>query len=175
VSGRQPWGWHRLEPQWAELIVTAAEVRPGELVVELGAGTGSLTVPLLDAGARVIAVELHAQRSANLRRRLAGRDLLVVETDVRAFRLPARPFRVVANPPFALTAAILSMLGSARSLTRADVLLQRAVVRQIEIGARRSARGFAGRRLLDLPRTAFIPRAPVDSSVITLRPRRRNG
>jgi 23S rRNA (adenine-N6)-dimethyltransferase len=156
------------------LIVAAAEVRPGELVVDLGAGTGSLTVPLLDAGARVIAVELHAGRCADLRRRLAGRDVAVVEADLRAFRLPARPFRIVANPPFALTAHVLSMLGSARSLTRADLVLQREVVRRLESGGRRSARRLTARRSMDLPRASFVPRAPVDSSVVTLRPRRRN-
>jgi 23S rRNA (adenine-N6)-dimethyltransferase len=155
--------------------VTAAEVRPGELVVDLGAGTGSLTVPLLDAGARVIAVELHPRRSAELRRCLAGRHVVVVETDLRAFRLPARPFRVVANPPFALTGPLLSMLGSARSLTRADLVLPRTVIRRLETGGRRSARRLAARRLLDLPRAAFVPPAQVDSSVVTLRPRRRNG
>ena len=140
-----------------------------------GAGTGSLTVPLLDAGAHVIAVELHSRRSADLRGRLAGRDVAVVTSDLRGFRLPARPFRVVANPPFGLTAAVLSMLGSARSLTRADLVLQRGVVRQLETGGRRSTRRLTERRLLDLPRTAFVPRPPVDSSVVTLRPRRRNG
>ena len=155
--------------------MTAAEVRPGELVVDLGAGTGSLTIPLLEAGARVIAVELHAGRSADLRRRLAGQDVVVVDTDVRDFRLPARPFRVVANPPFALTAHVLAILGSARSLTRADLVLQRQVVHHLETGGRRSAHRLTARRLLDLPRTSFVPRAPVDSSVVTLRHRRRNG
>ena len=175
MSGRQPWGWHRLQSHWAELIVTAAEVRPGELVVDLGAGTGGLTVPLLDAGARVIAVELHGRRCADLRRRLAGRDVVVVETDLRSFHLPARPFRLVASPPYALTADILSMLSSARPLIRADLVLQREVVRRLEAGGRRSAGRLTARRLLDLPRASFVPRPPVDSSVVTLRPRRRNG
>ncbi len=175
MSGRAAWGWHRLESHWAELIVTAAEVRPGELVVDLGAGTGSLTVPLLDAGARVIAVELHARRSADLRRRLADRDAVVVESDVCDFRLPTRPFRILANPPFALTARILSMLGSARSLTRADLVLQRDVVRRLEAGERRPARRLRAHPLLDLPRAAFVPAAPVDTCVVTVRPRRRNG
>ena len=62
MSGRRPWGWHRLDPDWAEGIVASAAIRPGELVVDLGAGVGALTLPLLGAGARVIAVELHAGR-----------------------------------------------------------------------------------------------------------------
>lgn len=45
-------------------FVEAAGVRGGDLVVDLGAGTGALTRPLLAAGARVLAVELHPGRAA---------------------------------------------------------------------------------------------------------------
>ena len=50
-----------------------AAVRRNELVLDLGAGTGSLTAALLAAGARVLAVELHPGRAAVLRRRFADR------------------------------------------------------------------------------------------------------
>ncbi|HET9301341.1 MAG TPA: rRNA adenine N-6-methyltransferase family protein [Propionibacteriaceae bacterium] len=69
MSGRRPWGWHRLDPYWVEQIVAGAAIRRGELVVDLGAGTGALTMPLLEAGARVIAVELHAGRARGFGRK----------------------------------------------------------------------------------------------------------
>ena len=61
VPGRtaQPWGWHRLTDSWARRLVAKADVRPGELVLDIGAGHGALTAPLLAAGAHVVAVELH--------------------------------------------------------------------------------------------------------------------
>jgi 23S rRNA (adenine-N6)-dimethyltransferase len=53
VSGRRPWGRHRLDPDLAERIVAGAAIRPGELIVYLGAGTGALTLLLLEAGAGI--------------------------------------------------------------------------------------------------------------------------
>ena len=52
--------------------MAAAQLRPGELVVDLGAGTGSLSVPLARTGARVIAVELHPGRAEELTSDLSG-------------------------------------------------------------------------------------------------------
>ena len=170
VSGPRPWGWHRLDERWAEAVVAAADIRAGELVIDLGAGTGGLTLPLLDAGARVIAVELHPGRAHRLRERIAGRTAVVVESDLRAFSPPGQPFRVLANPPFALTGAVLEVLASAWQLRRADLVLQRGVVIQLEAGERSSTRRLRARRLLDLPTRAFVPRAPVECAVVSLTP-----
>ena len=78
--------------------MAAVQLRSGELVVDLGAGTGNLSVPLAEAGARVIAVELHPRRAEELRRQLREYDVVVVERDLSTFVPPSRPFRVVANP-----------------------------------------------------------------------------
>jgi len=110
ASGQARWGWHRLSPRWADQIVADAQVSPGDLVVDIGAGTGALTASLVAAGARVIAVELHPQRVAVLRRRFAGDPVTVVRADATDLRLPRRPFRVVANPPFAATTGIMRRL-----------------------------------------------------------------
>jgi 23S rRNA (adenine-N6)-dimethyltransferase len=159
-----------LDPDWAEQIVANAAIRPGELIVELGAGTGALTLPLIEAGARVIAVELHAGRARRLREKVNDRAK-VVECDLEDFSAPGRPFRVVANPPYALTAAVLAFTARASYLTAADLVLQRAVVRRIVDQGRRHLRRFDAHRGLPLPRTAFVPPPPVDSVVLQLRRR----
>ena len=41
-----------MRPAWAERVVAASPVRPGDLVLDLGAGAGALTWPLLATGAR---------------------------------------------------------------------------------------------------------------------------
>jgi 23S rRNA (adenine-N6)-dimethyltransferase len=107
--------------------VTRAGVHPGELVLDVGAGDGAITAPLVDAGARVVAVELHPGRAAELRRRFAGNDAVkVVQADAADLWLPRRPFKVVANPPFAITAALLRrLLSPASLLVRADLVVPR--------------------------------------------------
>ncbi len=166
---RGPWGWHRLNPEWAASIVAAAGVRPGELVLDIGAGEGALTAPLIRAGARVVAVEMHPGRAATLRRRFDG-SVTVIQADATSLHLPGRPFRVVANPPYGITAALLGLLLAPGSrLVAADLVLQRAVVRKY--ASEQEIRGFRVTGGPALPRRAFRPPPHVDSAVLLIRRR----
>jgi 23S rRNA (adenine-N6)-dimethyltransferase len=168
-GARAPWGWHRLADDWAERVVAAASVRPGELVLDIGAGQGALTGPLIRAGAQVIAVELHAGRAEALRRRFGG--VTVVQADAATLRLPRRPFRVVASPPYGITADLLSLLLAPGSrLVAADLVLQRAAMRKY---AGRRVRGSRITEGLAVPRRAFTPPPRVDSAVLVIRRRLR--
>ena len=152
----------------------AAGVVPGELVVDVGAGLGALTAPLIRAGAQVVAVELHPGRADKLRRRFADEPVTVVRADAADLRLPSRPFRVVSSPPYGVSTALLKrLLAPGSRLVSADLVLQRAVVNRWTVG---DARG-AGRWLqrydlsigLRLPRKAFTPPPHVDSAVLVVR------
>jgi 23S rRNA (adenine-N6)-dimethyltransferase len=175
VSGngtRRQWGWHPLRPDWARTIVATAGVRPGDLVLDLGAGTGALTAPLLDAGAHVVAIELHAGRLSELRARYGDR-VTVVRADLRELRLPRRPFRVVASPPYQHTTELVRTLLGTDRLLSADLVLQRASARRLAAhppGARhaRRYRLEVGR---GVPRSAFRPSPRVDSAVLRIVPR----
>lgn len=179
MSGdRRRWGWNRLDPRWAQRVVDAADVRPGEVVVDLCAGAGALTGPLVAAGARVIAVELHPRRAAQLRARFATADVRVLEVDVLAARLPRGPFRVVSSPAYAVSTPLLRLLLARGSgMVAGDLVLQRAVVNRFVrgqvSGAHRWHRSFAMDVGLRLPRTAFTPRPVVDSAVLVVRRGRR--
>ena len=164
-GSRRAWGWHRLDHEWAARIVAQAGVRPGELVLDIGAGDGALTAPLIRAGARVVAVELHPGRAARLRHKFP--DVTVVHADATNLRLPGRPFRVVASPPYGITAGLLGLLLAPGSrLVAADLVLQRAVARR---HASRRARGFRVSVGASVPRRAFRPPPQVDSAVLVVR------
>jgi 23S rRNA (adenine-N6)-dimethyltransferase len=133
VSGRR-WrsaGAHRAQhflgsARLAAELVEAVALRPDDLVVELGAGYGRLTEQLAASGARVVAVELDTRLAARLASRFRTRpNVTVVQGDALDIALPSLPFRVVSNPPFHLTSALLSRLleRSGPPLTRADMVL----------------------------------------------------
>ena len=166
---RRAWGWYRLADEWAARVVAAADVRPGELVLDIGAGTGALTGYLARAGARVVAVELHPGRAALLRQRFP--QITVVQADAVNLRLPGRPFRVVASPPYGITADLLDLLLAAGTrLVRADLVLQRDVVRKYA-DHRRAARAHRMSTGLVVPRHAYRPPPRVDSAVLIVRRR----
>jgi 23S rRNA (adenine-N6)-dimethyltransferase len=141
-------------------------VARGDLVLDVGAGDGALTAPLLARGARVVAIELHPGRAATLRRRF-GREVKVVQADAALLRLPRRPFRVVANPPWAITEPLLRrLLHPASRLVRADVLLKRSAARRWgEMGA---ANGHVLRTGPNVPRRAFHPSPPTDGRMLII-------
>jgi 23S rRNA (adenine-N6)-dimethyltransferase len=159
------WGFHALDARWARRLVADSGIGPRDLVVDLGAGLGALTRPLVETGAQVIAVELHPGRAAALRRDL-GRDALVVRCDIESFRFPRRGFRVVANPPHAMTAVTLRRLLLCPSLERADLVVPRWLARRWASGSEAVAIGRS------VPAEAFSPRAPSGAAVAVIAPRR---
>ena len=165
VAAARRWGYHRLSEDWARRVVVAAGVEAGDLVLDLGAGFGALTRPLARTEARVIAVELHAARAAALRD-LAHGDVKVVEADAVAIALPRRPFRVVANPPFAVSTSIIrSLTRPGSQLVQADLVLPWFVVKRWVAEGSRRWEFTAGMRL---PRHAFAPTATCDTRVLRI-------
>jgi 23S rRNA (adenine-N6)-dimethyltransferase len=175
---RPRWGWHRLTRPWARRLVADAAVRPGELLLDLGAGAGALTEWLVAAGADVVAVELHPDRCRELRRRFRPGRVTVVRADLAHLRLPRRPFRVVANPPFATTSAVLRRLVTPGSrLVEARLVVPRHVARRWTgpgaPGAGRWQREFSARTGGGIPRSAFRPPPPHDAVVLVIARRPR--
>ncbi len=129
---------HDLIPAAAARILDIVRVRPGETVVEVGAGLGALTAGMLAAGATVHGIERDPQRLAHLTTRFAeaiaaGRLFLHGGDALRwRARLPAG-WRVVANPPFNLTAPLVHrwLIEEAEPPIAIDLVLQREAAQKL--------------------------------------------
>jgi 23S rRNA (adenine-N6)-dimethyltransferase len=119
----------RISAELAEQV----HIRPGDLVFEIGAGTGRLTEALADRGAEVLAVEVDVDLARRLATRLKSRsNVHVLAADVLTLHLPERPFRAFGNVPFSITTAILRRLLDSPStpMERADLIVQFELARK---------------------------------------------
>jgi 23S rRNA (adenine-N6)-dimethyltransferase len=157
-------------PAPAMTLVASASLAPGDLVYDLGAGTGAATAALLSAGVRVVAVELDPNLARKLRARFAGRPVTVIEADLRDVRFAA-PFKVVANPPFNVTADLLRrLLAPDQGLETAAIVLQREAALKYA-GGRMTAVSLAARPWFQLDVTRPFSRhdfAPVPAVEVAL-------
>jgi 16S rRNA (adenine1518-N6/adenine1519-N6)-dimethyltransferase len=164
-------------------IVALAGVQPGEHVLEVGPGFGSLTLALLAAGARVTAVEVDPALAAELPRTVAehapaqaGRLEVIVADAARVRDLPGAPAALVANLPYhAAVPILLHLLATVPSLRRGLVMVQAEVADRITAGPGGRIYGvpsvkmawFAGvRRAGQVPRSVFWPVPRVDSGLV---------
>ena len=174
------WGYHQLADPWAYRLVAGAGIRPGELVLDVGAGTGAITRHLVAAGARVIAFETHPDRARRLRSTFQDQPVKVISADGADLWLPGQSFRVVANPPFGITTALLRRL-----LQPSSRLLSVDIVVPAHVGARwagdrgpgtrRWSRAFTARVVTRLPSDAFRPPAPLRTVVLRIERHSRGG
>jgi 23S rRNA (adenine-N6)-dimethyltransferase len=166
----------------AAALVADAAVASGDLVVEIGGGTGVITSELARAGASVRVLELDAALATVLHERFDLHPAVeVVQADALDYTWPDRAFSVVANLPFAASSAILASL-----LRDPGLPLQRAhVIVQWEFAAKHAAVWPATQRatywrawydvsiVRRLDRTAFAPPPTVDTAVLRLERRGR--
>jgi len=117
---RQRWGQNFLhDKNQLGKLVAAAELQPGQLVLEVGPGTGTLTEALLDAGAEVVACEIDAGLAQIVEDRLGDRLTLIRGDCLERGRRPApaiveavggRRFKLVANLPYQVASPLMVAL-----------------------------------------------------------------
>lgn len=166
-------------------IVEAAGIKEGDLVLEIGPGTGMLTRELLDAGGRVIALEVDDDLIGPLEKRFSGRELSIVKTDALKVSYEALAsehggrFKLVANLPYYISGPLLSKLLTERAAFSIMVLMfQKEVAVRIASGP--GSRDYGNLSVLsqaftevkkefDVPAHLFSPKPKVDSSVVSFK------
>jgi len=171
------------DPNTIRRIVRTAELAPGERVLEIGPGLGSLTLGLLEAGHPVTAVEidplLAGALPATVRERLPDASLDVVTADaMRVTALPGEPTALVANLPYNVAVpVVLHLLENFPDLRTGLVMVQAEVAERLAADPGSKAYGVpsvkaawycAATRAGAISRAVFWPVPNVDSGLVRL-------
>jgi 16S rRNA (adenine1518-N6/adenine1519-N6)-dimethyltransferase len=180
-------GQHYLaDPNTARKVARLGGIEPGETVLEVGPGLGSLTVALRQAGAAVVAVEADARLLPALAEVVGDDPLVRVEVadalrvDLGSIAPEAR--RLVANLPYNIAATlVLKVLAEVPAIDHQVVMVQREVGERLvaapgspaygATSAKLAARATA-RVLAPVSRRVFVPEPRVDSVVLGVDRRR---
>lgn len=172
------------DPVALDAIVQAADLQPGDRVVEVGPGLGVLTRRLLAAGAQVLAVELDSRLAAFLRRELEGvPGFELIEADALTLHprecFPGETFKLVANIPYHITSPLLhAFLEGDRPPELTVLLVQAEVAERVAAPPGRMSylsvfvQNITVAEIVDrVPAEAFEPAPEVESAVLRLRRR----
>jgi len=168
-------------------VVNILQPEPADTILEIGAGTGSLTRELARSGARIIAIEIDPDLVNQLTRQRAS-NVRILHCDFLKFTLDQisdlddQPIRVAGNLPYSVSTPILQRLlglSAHGGRIRDGVLMfQQEVAKRVaaEPGTRDwgplgvSVRLHAEpKEVLTIPRGAFRPMPEVQSSLVSLR------
>ena len=177
-----------LDPNLARAIAGDAGAGPGDHVVEIGAGLGSLTRALAETGADVLAIELDRELIPALEESVDGLDAVrVLAADAMRFgwleALGGDDWILAGNLPYNVaTPLVLETLARAPRIRRLVVMVQREVGERLAAGPGDEGYGAPSVRvayrarpaiLRRVPPAVFWPRPGVESIVVALDRRER--
>ncbi|MDX9872705.1 MAG: 16S rRNA (adenine(1518)-N(6)/adenine(1519)-N(6))-dimethyltransferase RsmA [Clostridia bacterium] len=182
---KKRWGQNFLfDTNFLKRMSQAAQISPGDAVVEIGPGAGTLTKVLSAEGAEVLAVEIDESLAPVLAEVLAGTSARVVYGDVLQLNLDALtreynlkwPYKIVANLPYYITTPILmNLLEKGYHFELLVIMVQWEVAQRLtaqpgskDYGAITLAVNYytESKLLYKVPRQLFSPAPEVDSAVV---------
>ena len=174
-----------IDPNTVRRIVRVADLSADDVVLEIGPGIGSLTLALLEAGCRVVAVEIDPRLAERLPQTVAefapkalDRLHVVTADAMDVAQLPIQPTVVVANLPYNVAVpVVLHVLAQFPTIQRVLVMVQREVADRLCAGPGSRTYGvpsvkarwfgdvhYAG----DVGRNVFWPAPNVDSGLVSI-------
>ena len=168
-----------------ESLVAALDLLPGDLVLEIGPGTGNLTELLLNKEIDLIAVELDRELLEPLRKRFqSSGKFKLIESDIIKLDLgratDQRKVKLIGNLPYNISGVIVEWL-----ISNWDMIISGVITVQKEVANRLRAEPgsrdygslsiiaqshFDIKKLFDLPPGCFTPKPKVDSTALLLKP-----
>lgn len=183
-------GQHFLtSPLVPRLMCDAADLAPGDFVVEIGPGTGVLTKEILDRGATVVALEADQRAITFLAQtfeaEIKARKLTIIHCDVRSLEVASLPipagrnYKVVANIPYYLSGLLFrTFLAAPRQPSTLVYLVQKEVAKRATASLKRgekesllslSIKAYGEPRYIKtVSRGHFTPPPKVDSGIIAI-------
>lgn len=184
LSPRRAFGQNFVvDPNTVRRIARLAEVGPGDQVVEIGPGLGSLTRALLETGASVTAVEIDHGLVAVLREELTPLGVTLIAGDALTLDWPAvlgehDGWTMVANLPYNVaTPLVMDLLDGVPQISRMLVMVQREVGERMVAAAGTDPYGAVSVKIAYwgtarivgyVPPTVFLPQPKVESALVSI-------
>ena len=169
-------------------IIQKADIQKEDLVIEIGPGLGTLTLPLLEKAGKVICIELDNKMVEILNKRFfMYNNLSIIQDDILKIDLNGiiekelktyKKVKVVANLPYYITTPIvMKLLEDKLKITSITIMIQKEVAERllaepgkINSGAITYAIYYYTKpeHIINVNKTCFIPVPKVDSTVIKL-------
>ena len=176
------------DPATAAMIVNRSGISPEDIVLEIGAGLGALTIPVARVAQKVIAVDkdpkiidiLRTEIIANNLSNVVLMDRNILKVDIKALAEDfGRGIVVMGNLPYNISSQILvQLIKSRKAVSRAVLMFQREMAQRLtaEPGCKEYGRLTVMlqycshiKKVADVKASLFFPKPKVDSEVLELR------
>jgi len=166
-------------------IVEAGEIKPVDIILEIGPGKGALTKQLLACNCRLIAVEkdyqLYELLKNKFEKEISTGQLKLINGDILDFEisyhLKAKNYKIIANIPYNITGAILKkFLTEKNQPERMVLMVQNEVAKRIVANDKKesilsiSVKAYGEpKMIMKVPSRYFSPAPKVDSAIIVIK------
>lgn len=177
-----------VDPAFAEMIVQRAGILPEDIILEIGAGLGALTLPLARSAKKVFAVEKDRQIVGILNTEILAGDLSnvsIIEKDILSMDIEGlagdigQKIVVMGNLPYNISSQILvQLIRSRKAVSRAVLMFQKELAERITAhpGSKLYGRLTAMlrycsdiKKVIRVKASLFYPKPKVDSEILELK------
>ncbi len=177
-----------VDPGFTEMVVKRAGILPEDIILEIGAGLGALTIPLARRAKKVFAVEKDRQIIPILNMEILVNGLtniMIIEKDILSVDIKALvedmggKIVVMGNLPYNISSQILvQLIRSRKGIHRAVLMFQKELAQRIT--AKTGCKDYGRltvmlrycsniKKLVDAKASLFFPKPKVDSEILELK------